>query len=221
MLSVVIPVYNEADSLPTLHAELSTPPSRPARTNRSSSSLSTTAAATDPGQVITRKLARSDPRVCGIRFRRNFGKAAGPDRWLRRGAGRGGLHPGRRPPGRPRRAATTCRPTLEEGLRCRQRLEANPARSLAQGLPEPRLQLAGQPDDRLPPARPQLRAQGVSGRGPAARSTSTASCTDSSPCWPTPAGSGSASGSSQHRASRVRPVEVRRLPVRQGPARPA
>src|SRR5262249_58541247 len=37
---------------------------------------------------------------------------------------------------------------------------------LAKGRPQPRVQLDGQPADGLPPARPQLRVQGLSARGP-------------------------------------------------------
>lgn len=74
MISVVIPLYNEADSLETLHAEL----------DRVFSGLDHAAAEfvfVDDGSLdrsweVARSLSGRDPRVQAIRFRRNFGKAA-------------------------------------------------------------------------------------------------------------------------------------------------
>jgi dolichol-phosphate mannosyltransferase len=73
MLSIVIPVFNEAESLESLHGEL----------------LEVAAAygyvldvvfvddgSTDSSWAVICQLAAADPCVCGIRFRRNFGKAA-------------------------------------------------------------------------------------------------------------------------------------------------
>ncbi len=73
MISLVIPVYNERDSLPALHEEIV----RSARGNR----LDVEVILVDDGsrdgswQVIS-ELARQHANVHGIRFRRNFGKAA-------------------------------------------------------------------------------------------------------------------------------------------------
>ena len=73
MISVVIPVYNERDSLPQLHAEIVTVAAPRASTSKSSSW--TTAAATAPGRPSPSWPA-SRRGSHGIRFRRNFGKAA-------------------------------------------------------------------------------------------------------------------------------------------------
>ena len=190
MISVVVPVHDEEESLAALHGELARGVRRPGRAGRSSSSSSTTAAATAPGGVLA-ELARRDPRVGAIRFRRNFGKAAALTAGFQ--AARGELvftldgdlqdDPAEIPRFLDRARA---------GLRRGQRLEEDPPRPLAQGLSQPGLQLDGQPPDRLPPARPQLRIQALPPRGAATRSASTASCTGSSRCWRTPAASASA-----------------------------
>lgn len=73
MISIVIPVYNEKDSLATLHGEI-------ARTTQQHG-LDHEVIFVDDGssdgswQVIT-ELARQNQSVHGIRFRRNFGKSA-------------------------------------------------------------------------------------------------------------------------------------------------
>src|SRR5690242_19051553 len=73
MLSIVIPVLNEAESLDQLHEELSAV----ARANQYSLQIIfIDDGSTDRSWAIIRALAESDPRVQGIRFRRNFGKAA-------------------------------------------------------------------------------------------------------------------------------------------------
>ena len=74
MISVVVPLYNEAESLATLHAEL-------ARTFESgglgpAEFLFVDDGSRDGSWAVIRALATADPRVRGIRFRRNFGKAA-------------------------------------------------------------------------------------------------------------------------------------------------
>ena len=74
MISVVIPLLNEAQSLPTLHAELD-------RVVREANLGSADFVFVDDGSrdrswEIVGELARTDPRVRAIRFRRNFGKAA-------------------------------------------------------------------------------------------------------------------------------------------------
>ena len=73
MFSVVIPVYNEAESLGELHGELADV----AREHQYDLELIFVDDGSSDGswQEIER-LAGSDPRVQGIRFRRNFGKAA-------------------------------------------------------------------------------------------------------------------------------------------------
>ena len=73
MISVVIPVYNEVESLAILHEEL--------RAAVRAGGLDAEFIFVDDGstdgswKVIT-DLATQDPRVRGVRFRRNFGKAA-------------------------------------------------------------------------------------------------------------------------------------------------
>lgn len=73
-ISFVVPVHNEAESLGTLHAEL----------DRACSELGIDHGdivfiddgSRDASWAVIRKLAEQDGRVRGIRFRRNFGKAA-------------------------------------------------------------------------------------------------------------------------------------------------
>lgn len=74
MTSVVIPVHNERESLPTLHAELS-------KACAEAGVAPVEWIFIDDGSLddtweVIRTLAQSDERVHGIRFRRNFGKAA-------------------------------------------------------------------------------------------------------------------------------------------------
>lgn len=73
MLSVVIPVYNEAESLGELHGELD----EVARQQQYDLELVfVDDGSTDDSWLEIERLATHDPRVQGIRFRRNFGKAA-------------------------------------------------------------------------------------------------------------------------------------------------
>jgi dolichol-phosphate mannosyltransferase len=73
LLSLVIPVYNERESLAALHAEIAevakTLPERVEITFIDDGSK-------DGSWDVIRELAGSDDRVRGIKFRRNFGKAA-------------------------------------------------------------------------------------------------------------------------------------------------
>ncbi len=73
MISVVIPVYNEAGTLEQLHRELSEVAA--ARGYDVQIVLVDDGSRDDSWRVIE-QLAVRDPRVLGIRFRRNFGKAA-------------------------------------------------------------------------------------------------------------------------------------------------
>ncbi len=73
MLSIVIPVLNESESLETLHRELCE--------TAAAHTLEFEAIFVDDGSKdgsweTIRRLAAADPRVRGIRFRRNFGKSA-------------------------------------------------------------------------------------------------------------------------------------------------
>jgi dolichol-phosphate mannosyltransferase len=73
MISIVIPVYNEKDSLPLLHEEI-------AKVAREAQ-LDLEIVFVDDGSrdgswEVIRSLAERQPQVHGLRFRRNFGKAA-------------------------------------------------------------------------------------------------------------------------------------------------
>jgi glycosyltransferase involved in cell wall biosynthesis len=72
MISVVLPVYNERDSLAELHGELDRAftPLGPVEF------LYVDDGSLDGTWDVVRGLAESDPRVRAVRFRRNFGKAA-------------------------------------------------------------------------------------------------------------------------------------------------
>jgi glycosyltransferase involved in cell wall biosynthesis len=72
MISVVIPVYNEKDSLETLLDELSGVFGGP----EDAEFLFIDDGSRDGSWEVIERLATRDPRVRGIRFRRNFGKAA-------------------------------------------------------------------------------------------------------------------------------------------------
>jgi glycosyltransferase involved in cell wall biosynthesis len=73
MLSIVIPVYNEAESLRELHAELSAVAQA---NNYELDVIFVDDGSTDASWQVITTLAAADHRVRGIRFRRNFGKAA-------------------------------------------------------------------------------------------------------------------------------------------------
>ena len=73
MLSTVVPVYNEAESLEALYRELD----EVARAEGYQLDLIfVDDGSTDGSWNIIARLAETDPRVRGFRFRRNFGKAA-------------------------------------------------------------------------------------------------------------------------------------------------
>lgn len=73
MLSVVIPLLNEADSLATLHAELAAVADGE---GHDLEIIFVDDGSTDGSWAEVRRLIKLDRRVRGIRFRRNFGKAA-------------------------------------------------------------------------------------------------------------------------------------------------
>ncbi len=74
MISFVVPVYNERPSLAKLHEELSAVVS--ADGNRESEFIFVDDGSVDGSWSVIEELAEADSRVIGIRFRRNFGKAA-------------------------------------------------------------------------------------------------------------------------------------------------
>jgi dolichol-phosphate mannosyltransferase len=73
MLSIVIPVYNESESLEALHAELA---EVAAAESYEMEIIFVDDGSSDGSWKIIEKLAEKDARVRGFRFRRNFGKAA-------------------------------------------------------------------------------------------------------------------------------------------------
>ena len=73
MISVVVPVYNEAESLGELHGELA---DVARRQQYDLELVFVDDGSTDGSWAEIERLASQDPRVQGVRFRRNFGKAA-------------------------------------------------------------------------------------------------------------------------------------------------
>jgi glycosyltransferase involved in cell wall biosynthesis len=73
MLSIVIPVFNESASLAALHRELSEVATAQ---DYDLDVVFVDDGSTDESWKVICQLAESDPRVSGLRFRRNFGKAA-------------------------------------------------------------------------------------------------------------------------------------------------
>ncbi|MCA9196518.1 MAG: glycosyltransferase family 2 protein [Planctomycetales bacterium] len=73
MLSIVIPVYNEEESLVQLHKELS---EVAAEHDYQLDIIFVDDGSSDSSWDVIEKLCEADKRVRGIRFRRNFGKAA-------------------------------------------------------------------------------------------------------------------------------------------------
>jgi glycosyltransferase involved in cell wall biosynthesis len=74
MLSIVIPVYNEEESLEALHGELTEVAQAE---GYQLDVVFVDDGSTDGSWAVIQRLAASDPCVRGFRFRRNFGKAAG------------------------------------------------------------------------------------------------------------------------------------------------
>ncbi len=73
MISVVIPVYNERESLLPLHAEIATVQ---AQTRLEMEVVFVDDGSSDDSWSVISELASRHPNVRGLRFRRNFGKAA-------------------------------------------------------------------------------------------------------------------------------------------------
>jgi glycosyltransferase involved in cell wall biosynthesis len=73
MISVVIPVYNEMDSLLPLHAEIVAVAQRE---NLEVEIIFVDDGSSDGSWKVIKELSRREPNVQGVRFRRNFGKAA-------------------------------------------------------------------------------------------------------------------------------------------------
>ena len=85
MLSILVPVFNEAESLPELHRQITAA--------GEANGLAYEVIFVDDGSrdgswAVIEGLARADRRVSGIRFRRNFGKAAALTAGMRSASGR-------------------------------------------------------------------------------------------------------------------------------------
>lgn len=85
MLSIIIPTYNEADSLPTLHGEITGACSG---NDIDVEIIFVDDGSTDASWSLVNELSEQDARVSGIRFRRNFGKAAALTAGMRASHGR-------------------------------------------------------------------------------------------------------------------------------------
>ena len=72
-LSLIIPLYNEEESLEQLHREIS---DVARENNYDIEIIFVDDGSTDQSWSVVEKIAAGDPRVRGIQFRRNFGKAA-------------------------------------------------------------------------------------------------------------------------------------------------
>jgi dolichol-phosphate mannosyltransferase len=73
LLSLVIPVYNERESLAALHAEIA---EVAAKLRERVEMIFVDDGSKDDSWAVVREIAAKDDRVRGIKFRRNFGKAA-------------------------------------------------------------------------------------------------------------------------------------------------
>ena len=140
-ISVVVPVHNEMESLAALHGELAAV--FDVGGHGPAEFLFVDDGSRDGSWQVLAELAGKDPRVGAIRFRRNFGKAAALVAGFQAARGEvvftmdGDLQDD---PAEIPRFLDRAR----ERPRRRQRLEEDAARPLAQGLPQPRLQLDGQ-----------------------------------------------------------------------------
>jgi glycosyltransferase involved in cell wall biosynthesis len=76
MISVVVPLHNEAESLATLHGELDQVFSQRSLPLGPAEFVFVDDGSRDASWSVVATLAERDPRVRGVRFRRNFGKAA-------------------------------------------------------------------------------------------------------------------------------------------------
>jgi glycosyltransferase involved in cell wall biosynthesis len=72
-ISIVIPVYNEAESLPLLHAELD---AALRAYGQSYEIIAVDDGSRDASWPVLQQLAAADPRVVAVRLRRNFGQTA-------------------------------------------------------------------------------------------------------------------------------------------------
>lgn len=83
-LSIVIPLFNEVESIPELHAGLSAVLDR---LPQAAEMIFVDDGSTDDSMEAVRRLSERDPRVRGVQFRRNHGKSAALAAGLARATG--------------------------------------------------------------------------------------------------------------------------------------
>jgi glycosyltransferase involved in cell wall biosynthesis len=76
-LSIVVPIFNEEESLPVLYEEIAAALERLGRDGRRSEIIFVDDRSTDRSLAVLLELHARDPRVCIVRFRRNYGQTAG------------------------------------------------------------------------------------------------------------------------------------------------
>ena len=178
MLSVVIPVYEEAETLAPLHAELD----EVARGHGLELEIILVDdGSTDGSWSEIERLAARDPRVRGIRFRRNFGKAAALSAGFEAARGELVLTLDADLQDDPQEIPRFLRGDGDAELDVVSGWKKVRHDPVAQGASVAGVQLDGRFADGRAPARPQLRLQVLSPRGASARCGSTANCTASCP----------------------------------------
>jgi len=75
-ISIVVPVFNEEQSLPVLHGEISTALATMGEQGRRAEIIFIDDRSTDGSLARLLELHERDPRVCIVRFRRNYGQTA-------------------------------------------------------------------------------------------------------------------------------------------------
>lgn len=75
-ISIVVPIFNEEESLPVLHAEISAALATMGEQGRCSEIIFVDDRSTDRSVEVLLDLHARDPRVCIVRFRRNYGQTA-------------------------------------------------------------------------------------------------------------------------------------------------
>ena len=99
-ISVVVPLFNEEESLPELFAWIK----RVMDANDFTYEvIFVNDGSTDRSWNVIEELSEKHEQVKGIKFRRNYGKEPSPLLWIQGGTGRRGHHHGCRPAGFARR----------------------------------------------------------------------------------------------------------------------
>ena len=158
-VSLIVPIYNEQESLSALHDQIVAV----ARERE----LIVEIIFVDDGSKdlswqVVREIAGRDERVRGMRFRRNFGKAAALAAGFRSANGSRIITLDADLQDDPAEIPNFL-VAAGQGARSRRRLEKNPPRSLAQSFRESGLQLDRELPDWIASARPQLRNEGDDG----------------------------------------------------------